>query len=96
MDYYENPHKEELKKAYAEAREKKLGIFSGVCQSIQPPSSCTIKGNVDDNIQRKTYYLSTCNNYSQVVIDLSTDDQWFCTEQEALKAGFTKSKTCNE
>lgn len=61
----------------------------------RPEKRSSIKGNIDDNIQKKTYYLPTCNNYSQVVIDLSTDDQWFCTEQEALKAGFTKSKTCN-
>ncbi|MBI3384670.1 thermonuclease family protein [Candidatus Gottesmanbacteria bacterium] len=95
MDYYENPHRDELKKAYEQAREKKLGIFGNLCISAIPPDSCGIKGNIDDNTQKKFYYLPNCNNYSQVIIDLSTEDQWYCSEAEAIKAGFTKSKTCN-
>lgn len=95
MDYYENPYKEELKTAYAKAREEKLGIFSSVCIFVTPINNCNIKGNIDDNTQKKIYYLPWCKNYSQVIIDLSTEDQWFCTEAEATKAGFSKSKTCN-
>ncbi|MBI4991067.1 thermonuclease family protein [Candidatus Gottesmanbacteria bacterium] len=100
MDYYENPHKEELKAAYADAKFKKLGIFSGICISKTPPVSnkgipCAIKGNIDDNTQKKIYFLPGCRNYSQVTIDLSTADQWFCSENEAVTAGFTKSTTCN-
>lgn len=101
MDYNKNPHKEELKTAYVKAREEKRGIFSPVCFSLIPPISpishlsCSIKGNIDDNTQKKFYYLPNCKNYSQVIIDLSTDDQWFCTENDAVKAGFIKSKTCN-
>src|SRR3989344_4488533 len=99
MDYYENPHREELKTAYGEARAKKFGIFSGVCISKTAPTTqegmlCDIKGNLDDNTQKKNYFLSTCRNYSQVTIDLSSEDSWFCTEEEAIKAGFSKSKTC--
>jgi len=94
MDYYENPHKNELKTAYGVARAKKLGIFSGVCISKIPSSGCEIKGNLDDNTQKKFYFLPECRNYSQVTIDLSTDDSWFCTEEEAIGAGFSKSKTC--
>lgn len=100
MDYYENPHKVELKAAYAEAKSKKLGIFSNFCISRTPPVSetgiiCSIKGNIDDNIRKKSYFLPVCKNYSQVTIDLSTDDQWFCTEEEAIAAGFSKSRTCD-
>lgn len=100
MDYYENPHREELKVAYNQVRAKKLGIFSGICLSLTPPVSnkgigCTIKGNIDDNTQKKIYFLPGCKNYSQVTIDLSTDDQWFCSEKEAVSGGFVKSKTCD-
>ena len=95
MDYNQNPQRDELKKAYEDARNKKLGLFSGICLSNKPLNNCAIKGNVDDNIQKKFYYLQNCKNYSQVLIDLSTDDQWFCTEAEAVKAGFSKSKTCD-
>lgn len=100
MDYYENPHREELKVAYGEARSNKLGIYSSTCLSLTPPDNpktgqlCTVKGNVDDNTAKKIYFLLDCNNYSQVTIDLSTDDQWFCTEEEAVEAGFSRSKTC--
>ncbi len=101
MDYYENPYREELKNAYSEARMMKLGVFSEICISLTPPISpvshipCAVKGNIDDNTQKKIYYLPDCRNYSQVTIDLSTDDQWFCTEEEAAKAGFVKSQTCD-
>ena len=100
MDYYENPQKEALKKAYADARAKKIGIFSQMCLSLTPPISsetgdvCGVKGNIDTNTQKKYYFLPACRNYSQVTIDLSTDDQWFCSEGEAIEAGFAKSKTC--
>lgn len=100
MDYYENPHRDELKAAYAITRENKLGIFSPTCVSLIPPISpishipCAIKANIDDNTQKKSYYLPNCKNYSQVIIDLSTEDQWFCTPDEAIKAGFVKSPSC--
>lgn len=101
MDYYDNPRRDELKTAYGEARTKKLGLFSGICLSLIPPKSltsqtpCNIKGNLDDNTQKKIYFLPNCRNYSQVTVDLSTSDQWFCSEDEAKKAGFVKSQTCN-
>lgn len=100
MDYYENPRREELKNTYSEARTKKLGLHGGICLSAIPPvypdgKICNIKGNIDDNTQKKIYFLPTCRNYSQVTIDLSTSDQWFCLEEEASKTGFIRSGTCN-
>ena len=95
MNYYENPYRNELKEAYGEARAKKLGIFSGVCISKIPSSGCEIKGNLDDNTQKKYYFLPSCRNYSQVIIDLSGEDAWFCSEEEAINAGFVRSKTCD-
>ena len=99
MDYYNNPRREELKIAYGEGRAAKSGIFSTKCLSLTPPTSssgvpCNIKGNIDDNTQKKIYFLPKCKNYSQVTIDLSTSDQWFCSEPEALKASFLKSPAC--
>jgi len=100
MDYYEHPRREELKTAYAMARAKKIGIFSQMCLSLTPPISsetgdvCGVKGNIDTNTQKKYYFLPACRNYSQVTIDLSTDDQWFCSESEAIQAGFAQSTTC--
>lgn len=100
MDYYENPRREDMKGAYLEARTNKRGVFSRVCLSTEPPTSresgipCAIKGNLDSNTQRKVYFLPECRNYTQVTIDLSTDDQWFCSEGEATAAGFVRSSSC--
>lgn len=95
-DYTANTHKEEIVTAYKFAREGKLGLNSEVCISVKPSTSaCDIKGNVDDNTQKKWYYLKSCKFYDQVQIDLSTEDQWFCTESEAEKSGFLKAKNCD-
>lgn len=101
MDYYQQPRREELKKVYEEARENKRGVYSKRCLSLTPPTSsdsstlCDVKGNMDFNTKKKIYFLPTCKNYIQVTIDLSTDDQWFCSEREAQEAGFVKSTTCD-
>lgn len=100
MDYYQQPRRDELKEVYEEARKNKRGVFSNMCLSLSPPASpdssilCSVKGNLDVNTKKRIYFLPTCRNYSQVTIDLSTDDQWFCSEEEAKEAGFTKSRTC--
>ncbi len=104
-DYTQNPKREELKIAYNFAISRNLGLHSDVCLSLTPPNflpseasakegPCSIKGYVDTKKPYKSYMTPDCRNYSQVKIDLSTDDQWFCTEQEALKAGFIRSNTC--
>ena len=42
----------------------------------------------------KYYYLPDCRQYPQVLVDRAFGDSWFCTEEEAMKAGFTKSAMC--
>ncbi len=93
-DSTQNPKREELKTANSVATESKLGLHGDKCISIVSPKNCVIKGNVDNEKPYKTYLLPGCRNYSQAVIDLSTEDQWFCTETEATSAGFIKSSTC--
>ena len=80
-----------LKQAYDEAKSKKLGIFSSVCRT-QPLGDCLIKGNVRDG--KKIYHLPGCDNYSQVIVDEAFGDHWFCTESEAVAAGFTRASGC--
>lgn len=94
-DYSTNPRRDELSGAYRKSREGKLGINSGQCVSMTPSDKrCVIKGNVDDDTQKKRYYSPNCIYYKQVQIDLSSSDQWFCTESEAMKAGFVKAPKC--
>ena len=86
LDYTTNPRRDELKVGY---------FHDDKCISIVSPKNCVIKGNVDTSQKPyKAYLIPGCRNYSQAKIDLSTEDQWFCTEKEALDAGFIKSSTC--
>ena len=83
-----------LQKAGATAKAAKIGIFSALCfQSVNPDNpDCSIKGNVKDG--KKTYFFEGCGNYSNVELSLDEGDRWFCTEAQAVSAGFTKSKNC--
>ena len=84
---------EVLSRASQVARTGKLGIFSQQCaQLVSPKPTCTIKGNIRDN--KKTYFLPSCFNYTDVIVSTSFGDAWFCGEKEAVGAGFTKSQTC--
>jgi len=87
-EYYET-----LKAAQAVAKQNNLGIYSSTCRkrSSDDPS-CTIKGNIRAGI--KTFHMPDCKNYTQTVIDTSFNDRWFCSEEEAETAGFSKASGC--
>lgn len=89
--------KEKLQKAADEAREKQLGIFSQKCRqtkNLENPK-CTIKGNIDKSNKDRTYHFPGCSGYeTNVIIEKDIGELWFCSEAEAKKAGFTKSKNC--
>lgn len=89
-----NTKREILKKAYEEARGKSLGVFSPKCRQMTNPDNpkCNIKGNIDRN--RKKYYFPGCVQYDYTVVEKDIGEAWFCTEEEARKAGFEKSERC--
>lgn len=91
-----SPESETLKTAFNKAKEDKVGIFSDLClQNTNPKNSkCNIKGNVREG--NKTYFFPGCGNYSNVSIELDQGDQWFCSEKEAINAGFTKATNCHD
>lgn len=92
--------------AQKEARDNNRGLWS-TCQgnineptqstqpivSSQPPpgSNCLIKGNISSSGE-KIYHLPGQQYYSKTQIDEFKDEHWFCTEEEALAAGWRKSK----
>ena len=86
---------EELKEVAKEAREEKLGIY-GKCQSKDIPdkAGCVIKGNIDNNSKYRNYYLPNCSQYRFTVVEKDMGEAWFCTEKEAIEAGFKKGGTC--
>ncbi len=90
--YVRSPYSQALKEAMESARSSKLGIWSQDCRRTSPVGDCVIKGNTRDG--EKVYHLPSCDNYDQVIIDESYGDSWFCSEKEAVTAGFRKASGC--
>ncbi len=86
-----------------EAMKAKKGMW-GKCEytpsehsqgDAQPQNvKCTIKGNISEDQFGKTYFLKGCNNYNQVKVDPERGEEYFCTEAEAVKAGYARSRFC--
>jgi hypothetical protein len=58
---------------------------------VQSPAGCTIKGNISKKGER-IYHLPGQENYDDIVITLSKGERWFCSEEEAVNAGWRKAK----
>lgn len=77
------------------AKEHKVGIYSEECTPTKAPNkNCLIKGQISFANGAKTYRLPGCRDYEQTVIQRFRGEDYFCTEKEAQKAGFTKASTC--
>ena len=105
-DYRKNSQREILTAAFHEAKNKNLGIWSPLCreapnisQPTQSPKSpqsslCLIKANIDKATYKKYYHLPGCKQYNQIIMEKDIGEQYFCTEDEATRAGFLKSAGC--
>ena len=87
---------ENLRQASEFARSKRLGIFGDKCtQTVNPDNpKCLIKANILSRDGSKYYHFPGCGQYNSTIVQLYMGDQWFCTEQEAVKAGFIKGSDC--
>ena len=57
------------------------------------PLGCNIKGNVSwRNDNEMIYHCPNWRDYDRTSVDYEDGDRWFCTEQEAIAAGFRKPK----
>lgn len=64
----------------------------GGCAVATPPASCVIKGNISANGD-KIYHLPGQQFYESTRIDPALGERWFCSEEEAQRAGWRKSRT---
>jgi len=90
--------------AQKEARELNKGLWNA-CQDGQyeypivsiesDPNNldCQIKGNINSSGE-KIYHLPNCPYYSKTKIDEQRGERWFCSENEALNAGWRKALNC--
>jgi micrococcal nuclease len=87
----------------SQAREAARGLWSA-CATPEPPppagGACehsatdepVIKGNISYTTGEKIYHVPGGEFYEATVIDEATGERWFCTEAEAVAAGWRKSK----
>jgi micrococcal nuclease len=92
-------YQERFLEAQRKAREENKGLWSS-CQyfgqkvlSSQAEKGCLIKGNISASGE-KIYHLTECGSYHKTVINESKGEKWFCSEKEAIFAGFRKAKNC--
>ena len=55
--------------------------------STQSSASCPIKGNINEKGER-IYHVPGDQWYSNTKLDESKGERWFCSEKEALAAGW--------
>ena len=53
--------------------------------------TCTIKGNISVSSGKKWYHLPGMEDYATTTIHPDEGERWFCSEQEAIAAGWTKA-----
>ncbi len=91
-------YQDRLNVAQKFAREGNIGLW-GVCdvaglktnRSQIAINECQIKGNISRSGE-KIYHIPRQRYYYKTVIDESKGERWFCSEKEAIDAGWRKSK----
>ena len=68
-----------------------LGAASAVAQATG--QQCLIKGNLSSKGER-IYHPPGCRYYNSTNIDPKRGERWFCSEQEAVAAGWRRTKVC--
>lgn len=67
------------------------GQFEPV-QALMQSASCNIKGNVSIDTGERVYHVPGQSYYEQTVISPRYGERWFCSEAEARRAGWRRSK----
>ena len=89
LDTVNLEHQAELIATAQKAHQDKVGLWSQCAP--EPKVGCQVKGNYTARGHR-WYHLPTFRHYNQTVVNLESGDQWFCTEEEAVEAGFEKAR----
>jgi len=80
-----------------------LGLWGPACASPTVPAATgaceysdtaqpVIKGNISQSTGEKIYHVPGGEFYDKTVVDEAAGERWFCTEQEAVAAGWRRSK----
>jgi len=95
-------YQSEFKNAQKYAQANQVGLWAnGICGiknteaviSTSTDAKCSIKGNINSK-KEKIYHTLNCPYYKQTVIDETAGEKWFCTEANAIEAGWRKAENC--
>ncbi|MEO1694561.1 MAG: thermonuclease family protein [Pseudomonadota bacterium] len=88
----------------ATARAARRGVWAMRCQTAeahraasrqgrvaQAPLSCPIKGNISR--RGRIYHVPWGRHYARTRVNTRRGERWFCSETEAIAAGWRKSET---
>jgi len=53
--------------------------------------NCNIKGNISVSSGNKLYHVAGMEDYEGTIIDPSKGEKWFCSESEAIAAGWRRA-----
>ena len=53
-----------------------------------PDPRCAVKGNISQSTQERIYHVPGSPDYAATVIDPVAGERWFCSEEEARRAGW--------
>lgn len=101
----DNRYRDLLASAQEDAKQNKRGLW-GACKQPEEESnrerdsepedpSCTIKGNISEKAYGRQYFTPGCPNYKRIKVDTRKGEAYFCSEEEAVAAGFTRSESCD-
>ncbi len=80
------------------AKANNKGLYKVCAESsnivLQSSEKCNIKGNNSTDGNGKVYFYPGCQSYGNVKMELNRGDEWFCSEKEAVKAGYKKASGC--
>jgi len=102
-------HADEFQQAEAEARAAGRGLWSACASGTAsvapataasptsepsaPSGTCIIKGNIG-SAGVKIYHLPGCPYYAATKIDEARGERWFCSEADAVAAGWRRAANC--
>jgi micrococcal nuclease len=100
---------EQLRRVEQDAREARRGLWGSECEvwvaptapptspppthHVVPNTSCVVKGNINSKGE-KIFHVPGCQSYEKTVINEAAGEQWFCSESEALAAGWRRALNC--